>query len=640
MKVQMSSSQQNGSVWVILLAAVCSVQAYYPQVQTNKGLLTGISLPEAHAFYSVPYAKPPVGNLRFGPSRPVDFFNDFNASSINNVGCVQESSVLCGDYCATDVSEDCLLLNVHVPLHVDLSNSTTPPNGRLPVMLYIPGGAFTTSAGTLPPFDGRYLSEIANVVIVSINYRLGSFGFFVYDDGNDVINGNQGIGDQQLALNWVQENIDKFGGDKQKVTIFGQSAGAQSVLLHLMSEKSSPLFQRAIMQSNPAYFKYKSKQEAMQVTDMLLNLTNCQNLTCLRDLSASKLLEANSAVVDALQAEDQLVWFEPFSPVIDGEEFTQGPFEYFQQGKWERSKKNLIFGTNVDEMFGAAFLFSPGVPVNNDTFQQVLTSLFGYPIGKEVADEYRMTYPADDVKTMMDKVMTDGMFICPTRALARLTSASMTSDIFLYSFAHAMDDRSCVPIYFTYCDAVFHGSELPFVFRTGSLINYNFNDNDMESVDQFSNYWGNFAHSGNPSSGDVGLGNSSVEWPSYEATSQAIRQFPASLGNLVSRVGAVDPWINVVIDSPSGITQLDYKKDICDFWDSTGYYLTLSDNTTSAAPSNTTHVPSGNTDKPNVAMTTQPTEEEMTTTGSAIRPQIALVTMITSLLASLMYMPI
>ena len=105
-------------------------------------------------------------------------------------------------------------------------------------------------------------------------------------------------------------------------------------------------------------------------------------------------------------------------------------------------------------------------------------------------------------------------------------------------------------------------------------------------------------------------------------------------------MGAVDPWINVVIDSPSGITQLDYKKDICDFWDSTGYYLTLSDNTTSAAPSNTTHVPSGNTDKPNVAMTTQPTEEEMTTTGSAIRPQIALVTMITSLLASLMYMPI
>ena len=74
-------------------------------------------------------------------------------------------------------------------------------------------------------------------------------------------------------------------------------------------------------------------------------------------------------MVDALQAENQLVWFEPFSPVIDGEEFTQGPFEYFQQGKWEGNKRNLIFGTNVDEMFGAAFLFSPGVPVNNDTFE-------------------------------------------------------------------------------------------------------------------------------------------------------------------------------------------------------------------------------------------------------------------------------
>ncbi|CAK8682117.1 unnamed protein product [Clavelina lepadiformis] len=626
-----------------------------PKVETKQGNITGISLLEAHAFYSLPYAKPPTGPLRFKQSQMADHYGDFDASTINHLACYQPYQEDCSQgLCFENLSEDCLVLNIHVPRGVDLSDSMLPPNERLPVFVWFHGGGFLNGAATSPIYDGRFLSNATNTIVVTVNYRLGALGFLVYDDGNDVINGNQGIGDQQLALKWIQENIEKFGGDKEKVTLVGNSAGAQSVVLHLMSDKSSNLFHGAVMQSLPALFKYPNMEKALEVTAHTLNITNCTNIECLRNTPPEELVKvANRIRLRSVANADLYTAVEPFSPVLDGSEFTFDPIQYFENGGWHGNEKNVILGTNIDEMAFISAYIPKLLKISYEKFEKFLMFIFGDDVGSALAQEYKKWAEANnirDYKLVLDEVATDGFFVCSSRAMARLASATATSaKVYLYSFNHAMDDPSCEDAWnpASICGKVFHSSENSFVFRSAPLIAYNFSESDMKSVDQFSNYWGNFAYSGNPSSGDVGLGENSVTWPLYEATPKSFRQFPASLGNLVSRVGAVDPWVNVIIDSPSGNTQLDYKKDICDFWDSTGYYLTLSDNTTPAAPSNTTHVPSGNTDepsvtteedKPNVAMTTQPTEEEMTTTGSAIRPQMALVAMITSLLASLMNM--
>ncbi|XP_022257792.1 acetylcholinesterase-like [Limulus polyphemus] len=221
-----------------------------PVINTESGLVRGLTTNTANGktvdvFWGIPYAEPPTGHLRFQrPQHKEPWEGVLNATTKPN-SCVQINHVppenFSGDtswFIKTPLSEDCLYLNIWVP---------HPQPQNAPVMVWIHGGGFTSGSSTLDIYDGEILSSEENVIVVSINYRVGSLGFLYFNRSDAP--GNVGLFDQLMALEWINKNIVYFGGDSGKVTIFGESAGASSVSLHLLSPLSQGLFNNAIMES-------------------------------------------------------------------------------------------------------------------------------------------------------------------------------------------------------------------------------------------------------------------------------------------------------------------------------------------------------------------------------------------------------
>uniref|UniRef100_H2Z9T2 Carboxylic ester hydrolase n=1 Tax=Ciona savignyi TaxID=51511 RepID=H2Z9T2_CIOSA len=250
-------------ITVVLYFAVClfGFAICDPVVKTNNGHLFGSSETDGSVFYSIPYAQPPVGGLRFQDPVAIGYHGDIYATNNTGVGCIGMRLMCSIGQCAEFESEDCLYLNVYVPKNVDLSDPTSPPKADLPVLVWFHGGAFWFGAGLAPLYDGQFMAEKTEAIVVTLNYRYMPFGFLSMSTGLSSAPGNMGFHDQQVALQWVQDNIAAFGGNKQQVTIFGESAGAQTVGLHLISSVSAPLFANAIMQSNPVSFTFKTAAE-------------------------------------------------------------------------------------------------------------------------------------------------------------------------------------------------------------------------------------------------------------------------------------------------------------------------------------------------------------------------------------------
>lgn len=222
-------------------------------VNIDKGKIRGKTITSAagkkvDVFLSIPYAQPPVGPLRYRHPRPIEKWSGILNTTTPPNSCVQIMDTLFGDFAGADMwnpntqlSEDCLYVNVFVP-HPRPKNS--------PVMLWIYGGGFFQGTSTLDVYDYKALATEENMIIVSIQYRVANLGFLYL--GTPDAPGNAGLFDQNLALRWVRDNIRHFGGDPNRITLFGESAGAVSVSLHLLSALSRDLFQRAIMQSGAA----------------------------------------------------------------------------------------------------------------------------------------------------------------------------------------------------------------------------------------------------------------------------------------------------------------------------------------------------------------------------------------------------
>ncbi|XP_055858595.1 juvenile hormone esterase-like [Episyrphus balteatus] len=224
------------------------------------------TLPNGNSYYffkGIPYAEPPIGKLRFKAPVPLKSF------SAPEIECTKEGNIcfhrdrFTGKYLG---SEDCLFLNVYTP-KID-------SNGILPVMVYIHGGAFVTGSGNSDNYNPLYLMQ-ENVIVVTMNYRLGPLGFLSFPEGN--IPGNAGLKDQRLVLEWVQENISKFGGDQNNVTLFGQSAGAISAHFHVLSERSKKLFHKAILQSGLANMTWMVEDRPSFKTIQLAKMLGCSS---------------------------------------------------------------------------------------------------------------------------------------------------------------------------------------------------------------------------------------------------------------------------------------------------------------------------------------------------------------------------
>lgn len=470
-----------------------------PVVVTLLGRVRGLTLEKAHVFYGIPYADPPVGDKRWAPPSPVSpWLYTYNAT-FPRPACMQMCAGEFSRLCPPEVSEDCLYLNVFVPVSVNLS---LPKVTALPVMVWIHGGDFIAGSASKPLYDGRYISNYSNTVVVNMEYRLGAFGFLVTGkDPESSAVGNYGILDQQAALHWVQENIAAFGGDPNKVTLFGESAGAQSVSLHLMMQSSETLFRHAAIQSLPFSLPLKTRWDAMKLGWDFAKLTNCSvfDLPCMRSLSSEDVLNAQiksgSKIINPFRF---LEVFETWGPFIDGQLLKEQPITAFQKGHWQ-SYKPVILGTTSEE--GVMFVYRNF----NKSVSMLECVLYTAAIFKQhalkILHKYIPFYRKQDRRVMLSQMVTDYVFSCPARQSAR-SGVKVGGAVWMYVFDHAPSDPN-IWAELTFCyNHSCHGAELPFLFDSAPSTNFTFTPQERLLANRMACYWGMFAHTGDPNSRD------------------------------------------------------------------------------------------------------------------------------------------
>jgi para-nitrobenzyl esterase len=482
-------------------ALLCKDQS--PLVKIDSGKLQGKIVGETAEFLGIPYAKPPVGNLRFAPPEPVDAWNGIRDATAFGLACSQDS-LLMGPI---PHDEDCLTVNVFTPSHAKRAD-------RLPVMVFIHGGAFVGGASL--QYEGHALSEAGGLVLVTMNYRLGAFGFLSHPalDATrpaDAPSGNDGIRDQQLALDWVRRNIKAFGGDPSNVTIAGESAGSMSTCLHMVSPTSRNLGRRFVMESGVCVggLPLLDKAGSNAVTLALANAL-CPGATdviaCLRSKSADELASWGKEL--GISGPGWAPSYDPSDPLLPAK-----PAQLIAQGDYQVGP--IIVGTNKSE-WG---LFQAGTgPIQSAAqFAATVDAQFG-PIAPLVKAQYAVTSDAE-ANTVFIRLMTDVMFRCPTRTLARATAAH-GSTVYLYSFEEGM---------------AFHAFEMSYIFGP----QFNFEPSYVTStLETMQGYWSRFARKGTPNA------RSLPAWPAYDPVGDQ----------------------NMTLKTPFAVASGLAKSD-CDFWD-------------------------------------------------------------------------
>jgi para-nitrobenzyl esterase len=454
------------------------------------------------SFLGIPYAKPPIGDLRWkAPQPPAKWSAPLVADKFGK-RCAQIASAVLQNAASAD--EDCLYLNVWTP---DLK-----PKTLLPVMFWIHGGGNVNGSASEPvPFTGatspdfykgRKLAE-KDVVVVTFNYRLGVFGFFSHpelaaEEGG--VPGNQGLLDQTAALEWVKKNIKNFGGDPEKVTIFGESAGSLDVCFHVASPKSRGLFSGAISQSGGCTTKHPDVAAGEQSSASIAGALGCEGddqLACLRDKQVSDFLtflDPSKTPTPALKPS--------FAPIVDGEGgfLPDQPRALFQSG--DVAQVPYILGSNNDE--GTLFV-SPTAKL--DTEADLIAEL--KKTSSRDPTPLLALYPADQfasTKERYARIAGDSRLVCSTYDSA-VQAAEAGLSVYTYNFdipvvlPDAIASMLPVPLGAT------HGAELAYVFGTSPTVSA---EGPAKSTsDTIQQYWTNFAKTGDPNGGDL------VEWPTF-----------------------------------------------------------------------------------------------------------------------------
>ncbi|KAJ4924848.1 hypothetical protein JOQ06_003798 [Pogonophryne albipinna] len=497
-------------------------------VTTKDGQIKGITVDKARIFYGIPYADPPVGAYRWKPPRPVSPWPGVYDASFPRAACMQA--------CSGPISEEC------------------PRKVPLPVLVWIHGGDFIAGSASKPLYDGRFISNFTHTVVVSLEYRLGAFGFLV--SGKNPLSaaaGNYGILDQQAALLWVQRNIAVFGGDSSKVTIFGESAGAQSVSLHLMIQSSKTLFKQAVLQSLPFSIPLKTRRDALKLGKDFAKQTNCSvsDIVCLLSLSPQEVLAAqmktSSKIVNPFRF---LEVFETWGPYIDGELIKEQAVSAFLKGHWQKEKPVLLGTTSEEGVIFAYGVFNKPVSALESTVY--ITAIFKHH-ALRILHKYLPLYKQTDRRDMLAQIVTDYVFLCPSRRSARSGTAS-GSNVWMYVFDHVSSDHR-VWSGLTFCyDHACHGAELPFLFDSSSVANFTLSIPEKLLSNRMLCYWGAFAHVGDPSS------------RAHQTTFCREQRLP-----VWPRYSDTSSWLvmNLTVRSHA---QVGTRNHICDFWDHLGIY--------------------------------------------------------------------
>ncbi|XP_072016642.1 cAMP-regulated D2 protein-like [Amphiura filiformis] len=335
-----------------------------PAVDTAYGTVHGIYLDEARAFLGIPYAAPPVGDLRWAPPQEPEPWSEPRNATEHCLQCPQLP------YNETKMSEDCLYVDIYTPL------DASPPS-KYPVIVMLHGGIFIQSSNSVPKFDGRFIANSSAVTVVP-NFRIGALGLLY--TGEDTILGNFAILDQQAALRFVQKNIAAFGGDPNKVTLIGPSSAAEMVAIHLISPISDNLFHQAIMTSIyfPSPFR-EAGTDAPLFGKKFARYAGCimARPACLRKLPVQDIILIQSLMmysdIGSVAGESPLQFLQRWSPVVDSDIVPMQLMEAFETKQFQR--KPMIIGVTRDDARPFALIINQE-PLNLPTYLKYILEFF------------------------------------------------------------------------------------------------------------------------------------------------------------------------------------------------------------------------------------------------------------------------
>ncbi len=460
-------------------------------VKIESGLVAGVEQGDVRVYKGIPYAAGPVGELRWKPPRRAAAWNGVRAADRFGASCMQV--VRAG---VSEISEDCLTLNVW---------TGAKTGEKLPVMFWIYGGAFVMGSSAVPIYDGAALAR-QGVVVVSINYRVGDFGFFAHPALSDAAGGepvgNYGLMDQVAALEWVERNIAALGGDPRQVTIFGESAGGMSVNDLMVSPKAKGLFQRAISESGLGLNEVRPLsrlEDSGKTMAADLGVAGAPDpIAALKAIPAKELLAGVSA---ARAKRGGGILSGGWGPALDGQYLPAEPGVLFAQGKQHRVP--YLAGSNSWE---ASLMATFSVPAES--------TLAGLGAQRQQAVSIYEAECGGDQGVMAAWIYTDGQFGAAARYLAAHME-KVNQPAWLYHFSYVSENRRGK------APGAAHGAEIQYVFNNLRLSSstVTFTAADRAISDRMSAYWVRFAKTGNPNP------PGKTEWPAYKASSDELLEF-------------------------------------------------------------------------------------------------------------------
>jgi para-nitrobenzyl esterase len=497
---------------LMLMAAGCVRPGSDPSiVEIESGTISGTMEAGVRVFRGIPYAAPPVGDWRWKPPRPVQSWEGARECTEWGYSCVHvpypPDSMWTGPEWddPAEQSEDCLHLNVWT--------AAASPHERRPVMVWIHGGSLQHESGSVGAYGGANLAR-KGVVVVTINYRLGAFGYLAHpeltQESEHRSSGNYGILDQIAALEWVQRNITSFGGDPDRVTIFGESAGSWSVNFLVASPLAKGLFHRAIGQSGAGFGpmvhlgderagRRPAEQTGIAFASILGSDDEPASLEAMRAVPATEILAKFAEVPGAY-----------VGPNVDGWVFPDEIYAIFEQGRQNRVP--VIVGSNADE--GSMYV-GTNAPATVEDFRLAAQVRYG-----DLADEFLEAYPVSsdaDVRDAFAASVGDAIFTWEMRMWARMT-ATGNANAWLYHFTRVP------PIAESQVYGSHHGAEIVYVIGNFHLASFTPEIQDEKLSEAMSGYWVNFAAAGDPN------GEGLPAWRAYNLEEEPYMEFGDTIG--------------------------------------------------------------------------------------------------------------
>jgi para-nitrobenzyl esterase len=478
-----------------------TAQATDNSIRVDGGLISGTTVDGVRSFKGIPFAAPPVGDLRWKPPQPVVDWQGVRQADSFGPECPQSPYPSGSIYYSPPQkqSEDCLYLNVWTAARA---------GDKRPVMVWIHGGALTRGSGSNAVYNGTALAK-KGVVLVTINYRLGPLGYLAHpeltSESPQRSSGNYGVLDQIAALKWVRRNIVVFGGDPNRVTIFGESAGSWSVNTLVASPLAKGLFQRAIGESggafpHDAYLKEGRNQltAAEKVGAAFAKAAGADSLKALRALPAEKIVGVFTNDPEGRKFRTQIN--------VDGWVLPDEVSNIFAQRK--HNDVPVIAGSNANEM---TTLTTPAmVPKTVEDYRKRVESQYG-----QMVKQFEAVYPVNstaDIKDAYLGSLRDTIFTLPMRTWARMTVAGH-SKTYLYFFSHVRPSPN------SKYNGAYHASEILYVFGNLSPENKAYQDIDFKLSEMMTSYWVNFATTGDPN------GKGLPRWTPYDRSAEPYLDF-------------------------------------------------------------------------------------------------------------------